>query len=97
MKTNTENSWTRNMFRKLQCISVMLVFLCIGSVTASAQKTVRGSVTDENGSPLAGVSVITDVNGTKTGTSTDLDGNYSLSVQGGQPLHSVSSAISMKQ
>lgn len=86
MKTNTANYWTRNLFRKVQYLSVMLVFLCIGSVVASAQTTVRGSVTDENGSPLVGVSVSTDVNGKKTGTATDLDGNYSISVQGGATL-----------
>lgn len=93
MKTNTANYWTRNLFRKVQYLSVMLVFLCIGSIVASAQTTVRGSVTDENGSPLVGVSVSTDVNGKKTGTATDLDGNYSIFIQEGQLLHSVSSVI----
>ena len=44
-----------------------------------AQKTVTGTVSDNNGVPLAGASVI--VKGTANGTSTDFDGNYSLNVQ----------------
>lgn len=40
------------------------------------QKQVTGTVTDENGSPLPGVSVI--VKGTTLGTLTDLAGKYSL-------------------
>ena len=83
MKAKTAKKWTHIM-GGLHRLSIMLVFLCIGSLTAFAQKTVRGSVTDENGEPLAGVSVLTEFNGKKTGTVTDIDGNYSLSVQGGQ-------------
>ena len=37
-----------------------------------------GSVTDESGVPLPGVNVV--IKGTETGTSTDFDGNYSISV-----------------
>ena len=44
-----------------------------------AQKTVTGTVSDDNGIPLAGASVV--VKGTANGTSTDFDGNYSLNVQ----------------
>ena len=83
MKTKTENKWT-HISGRLQRLSALLVCLCLGVTTAFAQKTVRGSVTDENGEPLAGVSVLTEFNGKKTGTVTDIDGNYSLSVQGGQ-------------
>lgn len=38
--------------------------------------TVRGTVTDANGEPLAGVTVL--VQGTSTGTVTDVDGNFVL-------------------
>lgn len=38
--------------------------------------TVKGSVTDENGEPLLGATVL--VKGTKVGTTTDLNGNYSI-------------------
>jgi len=40
-------------------------------------KTVRGKVTDSNGSPLPGVTVI--IKGTNIGTITDTNGSYSLS------------------
>ncbi len=42
------------------------------------QKTVTGSILDENGEPMIGVSVV--VKGTTTGTITDFDGNFSLNV-----------------
>src|SRR5690606_17280602 len=40
------------------------------------QTTISGTVSDESGQPLPGVSVI--VKGTNKGTITDFDGNYSL-------------------
>ncbi|MEN7547650.1 TonB-dependent receptor [Rapidithrix thailandica] len=39
---------------------------------------VKGAVKDENGEPLPGVSIL--VKGTSTGTTTDMDGNFSISV-----------------
>ena len=41
-----------------------------------AQNMVRGVVTDVTGDPLPGVSVV--VKGTTTGTTTDIDGRYSI-------------------
>lgn len=58
-------------------IVTFLVMLCI-ALPALAQRTVTGTVTDENGSPLAGVSV--QPRGAKTGTSTDQNGKFSLVV-----------------
>ena len=46
------------------------------SKTVWQQATVRGTVTDKNGQPLPGVTVV--VKGTTQGTVTDSDGNYSL-------------------
>ncbi len=40
------------------------------------QKTITGTVTDEGGLPLPGVTVV--VKGTTTGTVTDMDGNYTI-------------------
>ncbi len=54
------------------------------SVSAFAQNTVKGTVKDAAGEPIIGASVL--INGTSTGTVTDLDGNFSLSVQPGQTL-----------
>lgn len=41
------------------------------------QKTITGTVTDENSQPLPGVTVI--IKGTTNGTVTNMDGNYSIS------------------
>ena len=55
------------------------VFLFVFSATiASAQSTVSGKVTDENGIPISGATVIVD--GTSKGTVTDIDGAYSISI-----------------
>src|SRR5690606_11057095 len=52
---------------------------------ASAQeKTVNGTVTDENGLPLPGVNVVE--RGTTNGTQTDFEGRYNISVALGQTL-----------
>ncbi|MBR5141914.1 MAG: carboxypeptidase-like regulatory domain-containing protein, partial [Bacteroidales bacterium] len=56
---------------------VVLIFLMAGAVSAFAQPTLKGKVTDENGQPLPGVAVL--VSGTSNGTMTDDSGNYSLS------------------
>jgi len=44
--------------------------------TFAAELTIRGRVTDEKGHALAGVSVV--IKGTKTGTTTDAQGNYAI-------------------
>jgi TonB-linked SusC/RagA family outer membrane protein len=51
-------------------------------------KSVRGRIVDETGEPLIGVSV--HVRGTTTGTITDFDGNFSLSVPSGSNTIEVS-------
>lgn len=62
------------MFKRLVFI-VLAQLLFISQ--AFAQGSVRGKVTDSTGEPLVGVSVL--VKGTKTGTMTSLDGDYTLS------------------
>ncbi|SHL91624.1 SusC/RagA family TonB-linked outer membrane protein [Flavobacterium saccharophilum] len=42
------------------------------------EKTVKGTITDENGLPLPGVNVT--VKGTKTGVQTDVDGSFAITV-----------------
>ena len=58
--------------------NVLLIFVfSMGSVFA--QNEVSGTVVDEDtGEPLVGVNII--IQGTSTGTATDLDGNFSLEV-----------------
>lgn len=53
----------------------------------SVQQTisrVEGSVKDDTGEPLIGVSVV--LKGTSTGTVTDIDGRYSINIKGDNPV-----------
>lgn len=59
-------------------------FITAISFSVMAQRTVSGKITDESGEPLPGVNVV--IKGTTTGTQTDLDGNYRLSVEDGATL-----------
>ncbi len=56
----------------------ILLLLCINLISFSQARTVTGKVTDSSNAPLANVSV--QVKGTSTGTTTDVSGNFSLSV-----------------
>lgn len=60
-----------------------VVLLLLSTVSLQAQ-TVSGTVTGTEGEPLIGVSVV--IKESSSGTVTDLDGNYSLSVDPGQVL-----------
>lgn len=55
---------------------LIALFCCLGPLNAYAQELISGKVTDETGDPLIGVSVL--VQGTNSGTTTDVDGNFSL-------------------
>ncbi|MEQ6166790.1 SusC/RagA family TonB-linked outer membrane protein [Ekhidna sp. MALMAid0563] len=59
-------------------------FLTVVAFSAMAQRTVSGKVTDDTGEALPGVNVV--IKGTTTGVTTDLDGNYRLSVDDGATL-----------
>lgn len=61
--------------RKLFSLMAMLFFFC-GAVIA--QRTITGKVTDEKSNPVANASVR--VSGTTIGTTTNADGDFSLSV-----------------
>ena len=67
----------------LKIKSLGFLFICfLFSLTAISQlATLRGTVKDANGLPMAGASVILD--GTKRGTITDASGNYELKVAPG--------------
>lgn len=68
--------------KKLLFLSVLV--LCIQTAFGQA-KTVTGTVKSKSdGIPIPGVSVI--IQGTNNGTTTDFDGNYSISVAQGQSL-----------
>lgn len=67
----------KNGIKKAASIAMLCFFLLTASMGAYAQKTVSGTVVDEGGLPLPGVSVI--IQGTTTGTMTNTDGEFSLS------------------
>ena len=54
--------------------------LSLGWMTTATGQTVKGKVTDERGEALIGVNII--VKETSKGTTTDLDGMYSIEVSG---------------
>ena len=55
---------------------LMLVLFGLGSIWA--QRTITGTVTDANGDPLIGASIL--IKGTSTGTVSDIDGSFTLEV-----------------
>ena len=61
-----------------------LIFVLFAQIGFAQQKTITGTVTDSNGVPLIGATVL--VIGTTSGTSTDFDGNYSMSAAAGDVL-----------
>ncbi|PTM10707.1 MAG: hypothetical protein DA408_15395 [Bacteroidetes bacterium] len=59
-------------------LSLVLGLLLVSLATLLAQRTITGSVVDEQGDALIGATVL--VKGTSTGTITDIDGTYSINV-----------------
>lgn len=57
---------------------MLAIILYLGVLTASAQTTISGTVTDKSGSPIPGAKV--EIPGTEESVLTDLDGTFSLSV-----------------
>ncbi|MGM0945218.1 MAG: SusC/RagA family TonB-linked outer membrane protein [Bacteroidota bacterium] len=65
--------------------TLLLLMSLLTSISLFAQQAVTGKVTaKEDGQPLPGVSIV--VKGTSTGTVTDIDGNYSISVPGSESV-----------
>jgi hypothetical protein len=69
------------MKTKFNGILTLLIALSVQFIFA--QKTVSGTVSDENGA-LPGVNVV--IKGTQTGTDTDFDGKYSIVAKKGDVL-----------
>lgn len=76
--------WRQTRLLHIRCSALSFVFILIMNVQlyAQADKTVSGIVKDERNQPLPAVSV--SIKGTSTGTTTDINGHYSLRVKGGQ-------------
>ena len=59
----------------------LVILMLLAGVTLSAQqRQVSGTVVDQNGSPVVGMTVLE--RGTRNGTTTDASGNYRISVSG---------------
>lgn len=67
------------LFMKMAKGRSFLLFLCINflAVTANAQTKISGQVTDNQQSPIPGITVV--VKNTKLGAQTDADGRYTIS------------------
>lgn len=65
---------------------LLSILLCFGSIALYAQNNeIKGTVSDRDGNPLPGVSIV--VKNTAKGVTTDFDGNFLLSgVQSGETL-----------
>jgi TonB-linked SusC/RagA family outer membrane protein len=68
---------------KLNGFLVLLLAL-VTQITFAQERTVSGTVSDNAGMPLPGVSVL--VKGSKTGTQTDFDGKFSIKASANQVL-----------
>jgi TonB-linked SusC/RagA family outer membrane protein len=68
---------------------ILFLLLCLFSLAVEAQtKQIKGTVVDSDGLPLPGASVV--VTGTKTGASTDMDGDFQMAI----PANAVSLTVS---
>ncbi len=70
----------KKLYKKLSLTAVLL--LVLASVGLAQDRVVSGTVTDENGSSMPGVNVL--LKGTSTGTATDVDGNFKISIANDQ-------------
>ncbi len=71
------------MRTKLNVILTLLLAFVV-HLSFAQEKTITGTVTDQDGLPLPGVNIV--VEGTTNGTQTDFDGNYSIRGSAGQTL-----------
>ncbi|WP_339868182.1 SusC/RagA family TonB-linked outer membrane protein [uncultured Algoriphagus sp.] len=71
--------------KKNYAMTLLFLLSFLASIPLYAQQTVKGKVTSQaDGMPLPGVSIV--IQGSSTGTVTDLDGNYSTSVPGSESV-----------
>ncbi len=71
------------MKQKYTYLSVLFMILFV-QISFAQKKSVTGKVTDPDGVPLLGATIL--VVGTTSGTTTDFDGNYSISAEEGNVL-----------
>lgn len=64
--------------------AIILSIAAKNTVRQNVGRTVSGTITDEQGEPLMGVSIVE--KGTSNGVITDMDGKYKLNLQGDNPV-----------
>ena len=69
---------------KMKQIMLIFMFVFTAQVSLAQVKTIKGLVSDQNGLPLPGVSII--IQGTKTATQSDYDGKYAIQASTGDVL-----------
>ena len=74
-----QNKPIMKIFKKILTVSLSLL-----SIQLAAQDTINGTVTDENGSPLPGATIL--VVGTDEGVTSGFDGNFSIEALEGSTL-----------
>lgn len=79
MESNSKSTGT------LRRIFVAMLLMVAIPAIGFAQKAISGTVIDELGEPLIGVSVT--IEGTAAGVSTNLDGQYTIQAREGQTIH----------
>ena len=75
----------RNLLKTTRILFAVLAFITVSAEAFAQNITVQGKVTDaSSGEALPGVNIV--IKGTTRGTSTDVDGNYSITVPSGGTL-----------
>jgi len=83
MKKSSFLAFLESQIKFLLCASFLAMAVC--SFAPAQEKKVTGSVTSvENSSPMPGVNIV--IKGTTSGTTTDANGNFSISVSGDNPV-----------
>ena len=62
----------------------LFIVLLLTTQVALAQRTISGVVSDNDGIPLPGATIV--IQGTSTGVTTDFDGNFTISADNGDVL-----------
>ncbi|MBO5194152.1 MAG: carboxypeptidase-like regulatory domain-containing protein, partial [Bacteroidales bacterium] len=74
----------KQLFLRFAVILTSLVGIFSSHAVMAQSRTVSGTVIDETGTPMIGLTVI--VTGTTNGVTTDIDGNYQINVSGNETL-----------
>src|SRR5690554_5389260 len=69
---------------KISLLTVLLLGFLMSSSLNAQQRTITGTITDENNLPLPGVNIL--VQNTSIGTQSDFDGNYSITANPGDVI-----------